>query len=148
MQFKFVSLWVLTPCSDLMRSQPRDHNLNLHHRENVRSRNDVVTVYILFLLCTLFFRVALYFQKLSASLVQRWIVIVAILSCRSQNTLKSLYSGFNTVILTAILQRREGEASTKVRQRVLCKLTTSAWFLDESSYNHYTVIKETGINMC
>jgi hypothetical protein len=38
-----------------------------------------------------------------------------------------------------ILQRREGEASTKFGLSVLCKLRTSALFLDYSYYDHYKI---------
>jgi hypothetical protein len=51
------------------------------------------------------------------------------------------------VLVCTVFQRREGEASTKFRLSVLCKLKTSARFLDHSYHYHYTVSQNNGIHM-
>jgi hypothetical protein len=45
-----------------------------------------------------------------------------------------------------ILQRREGEASKKFGLRVLCKLRTSALFLDDSYHDHYKISQKNIID--
>jgi len=46
-----------------------------------------------------------------------------------------------------VLQPREGDTSTIVRVRVLCKLKTSAWILDSSYHYNQTVSPKNGISL-
>jgi len=54
----------------------------------------------------------------------------------------NLFIYLHKVKYVAILRRREDKTSTKVRLPVLCKLKTSAWFLDICYDYHYTTLKE------